>query len=473
VLSLVKYYKEQKRQSITIMTNNKYNMAKPPSFVKTIGPSIIFLGLGLGSGELILWPYLVSNYGLGIIWAAVLGITFQFFINMEIVRYSLLYGESIFAGFSRISKRFSYWFILSTFIPWIWPGIIATSAKVFATIFGIENFALLAIILLILIGIILTLGPRLYQTVETFQKTIIIIGVPIITIITFLLAKPADFTALTNGLIGVGEGYLFLPLGIPLFTFLGALAYSGAGGNLNLSQSFYIKEKGYGMCKNTKGITSVLTGNVDKVQIFGNRVDFKSNENFKKYKMWWRLVNLEHLIVFLITGALTIILLALLAYTTTLGTKSGQGVEFLIDEFYQVSSLLSPTIGIVFLALLGTMLFGTQLTVLDSTSRIISENIVILKDKLNLPHVYYLILWIQIIAAIIIFLTGYTDPISLVVTGAALNAFAMFFHIVATYFLNKRFLPEKYQPSFWRKLIILIAWLMFGILSVMAILQVF
>ena len=49
---------------------------------KLIGPSFIILGVGLGSGELILWPYLSSNFGLGIIWAAVLGITFQFFINM-------------------------------------------------------------------------------------------------------------------------------------------------------------------------------------------------------------------------------------------------------------------------------------------------------------------------------------------------------------------------------------------------------
>lgn len=72
---------------------------KPPSFRKIIGPSIILLGLGLGSGELILWPYMISNYGLGIIWAAILGITFQFFVNMEIERYSLLRGESIFAGF--------------------------------------------------------------------------------------------------------------------------------------------------------------------------------------------------------------------------------------------------------------------------------------------------------------------------------------------------------------------------------------
>lgn len=66
-----------------------------------LGPSFILLGLGLGSGELILWPYLVAHFGLGIIWGAVLGIAFQFFLNMEVERYALITGESVFV-FRRI-----------------------------------------------------------------------------------------------------------------------------------------------------------------------------------------------------------------------------------------------------------------------------------------------------------------------------------------------------------------------------------
>ena len=60
----------------------------PPviKFKNMLGPSFIILALGLGSGEVILWPYLVSNYGLGVAWGALLGVTFQFFINMEISR---------------------------------------------------------------------------------------------------------------------------------------------------------------------------------------------------------------------------------------------------------------------------------------------------------------------------------------------------------------------------------------------------
>src|SRR3989304_10620308 len=89
-------------------------MPEAPSFRKLLGPSFILLGLGLGSGELILWPYLTSNFGMGIIWGAVLGLTLQFFINMEIERYSLVHGESIFVGFARKLKVAPFWFIIST-----------------------------------------------------------------------------------------------------------------------------------------------------------------------------------------------------------------------------------------------------------------------------------------------------------------------------------------------------------------------
>ena len=120
---------------MTILPLRIDNLPQPPSFKKLLGPSFILLGLGLGSGEVILWPYLTSQYGLGIIWGAILGITFQFFMNMEIERYALIHGESVFVGLVRKVRLISFWFLISTFIPWIWPGIIASSAKIFSYVF--------------------------------------------------------------------------------------------------------------------------------------------------------------------------------------------------------------------------------------------------------------------------------------------------------------------------------------------------
>ena len=156
-----------------IKTLRKNILPEPPkSILKLLGPSFILLGLGLGTGELILWPYLVSNLGFGIIWGAVLGITFQFFLNMEIERYALANGESIFVGFARLYKKIPIWFILSTIIAFSWPGFSAAAAAVLKP-FGLTNTPLVAVGMLFLAGTILTLGPVLYKTLETYQKILI------------------------------------------------------------------------------------------------------------------------------------------------------------------------------------------------------------------------------------------------------------------------------------------------------------
>ena len=268
-------------------------LPKPPSLRNLIGPSFILLGLGLGSGELILWPYLASNFGMAIIWGAILGITFQFFMNMEIERYALVRGESVFVGYARKSRFIPFWFLISTFIPWIWPGIAAASAVLISTVFGISDTKIVAIGLLIVMGVILSVGPVLYKTVEGIEKILIAVGIPVIFVFAIILAREDVWTQTAKGLIGVGDNYFLFPEGIAIATFLAALAYSGAGGNLNLAQAFYIKEKGYGMGKYAGRITSLLTGKVEDISLTGTRFEL-STESLADFKKWWKLINIEH-----------------------------------------------------------------------------------------------------------------------------------------------------------------------------------
>lgn len=441
----------------------------PASFFKILGPSFIILGLGLGSGEIILWPYLVSNYGLGIIWGAVLGITFQFFINMEIERYALVRGESVFVGFARMARFLPLWFIFSTFIGFGWPGIIAASAKITSQVLGIEAFEYLAIAFLIIIGAILTLGPILYKTVERFQKTVILIGVPSLLVMAVAIATKSDYTALAKGVVGIGDGYFLLPAGISLLTFLGAFAFSGAGGNLNLSQSFYIKEKGYGMGKYAHKIQSLLTGKVEEVELEGTTFNIDT-ANVASFKRWWKIINLEHFIIFLTTGIISILLLALLAYATTFGTPgNAPSIDFIKSEAGQVGSHLFPAAATIFLILTGTMLFATQFAVMDSTSRIISENFILTAphkfSTRAIPRAYYATLWAQIAFGIAVFLFGLRDPRTLITLAAVINAVAMFVHIGLTYLLNIKNLPSPLAPSLIRKIIIIGIFVFFGAFS--------
>ncbi len=441
-------------------------MPLPPKFSSLLGPSFILLGLGLGSGEIILWPYLTSNYGMGIIWGAVLGITLQFFINMEIERYSLVRGESIFVGFARKFKYSPLWFIFSTFIGFVWPGIVAASAVLIASAFGFNSSHLIAIGMLILMGIILTLGPVLYKTMEKFSMLLIGLGVPAIFLLTVYLAKSNHWASLAMGIFGYGEGYRFLPEGIPMASFLAAFAFSGAGGNLNLAQSFYIKEKGYGMGKYGGRITSILTGKVEKIALEGTRFEM-NGVNIERFRSWWRLMNWEHLLVFWATGAISICLLGLLAYVTTFGQGStGGGINFILFESASIAKLSSPFIGTLFLLIGGLMLFSTQMTVMDATSRIMSENLLILMrskwgtDKL--PKIYYSFLWVQILLGIVVFLTKLREPLFLLTLAAVINAMAMFVHIGATLSLNMKTLERHVAPGLFRVLVMAFSFIFFG-----------
>lgn len=440
---------------------------------KMIGPSFIILALGLGSGEVILWPYLVSNYGLGVAWGAVLGITFQFFINMEIERYALVKGESVFVGIAKFFPKSIYWFIISTFIGFGLPGIVAASAQVIAAVFGVTNFKWLAIALLIIIGIILTVGRTVYGMMEKITKIIIFIGVPFIFILAVYFADANAWTALGAGLIGKGEGFWFLAPGMAIAAFLGAFAYSGAGGNLNLTQSIYIKEKGYGMGAYSQKIAGLFAtkGEQQSVKLEGEEFEHNS-ENIKNFKAWWKKVNLEHLLVFWAIGLISMVMLMFLAYNTVYGSSgNAEGIKFVISEGNQISDLTSPFLGLIFLVVVGIMLFQTQLGIMDSTSRIMSENAAIEKlrrsgnKKVALSKIYYIFVWAQITFGVILFLFNFYDPRSLIVLGAVINAFAMLVHTILVTILNRRFLAKPFQPKLWRKLVIYLIIAFFAVFS--------
>jgi hypothetical protein len=399
---------------------------------------------------------------------------------MEIERYALAKGESVFVGLSKMFKRVPYWFIISTFVSFGLPGIIAASAQVLAAVLGWNSFKYLAIVLLLLIGFILSAGKTVYNMMEKFTRTVISLGVPFIFVLVLIIATRFDWHQLMLGLVGQGEGFRFLPEGIALATFLAAFAYSGAGGNLNLTQSIYIKEKGYGMGKYSQKIAGLFhSGGRGEITLEGT--DFSETPaNIANFRKWWRLINREHLLVFWFIGLLSILLLMLLSYATVYGSGGNeQGILFVIKEGLAIGGQVVPWLAPVFLAVIAFMLFQTQLGVMDSTSRIMSENYALIKmgndksGKVSLSKIYYSFLWSQIAFGIILFLANMYEPKTLIVLGAVLSAVSMFVHIGLVYVLNRRTLPKACQASVWRRGIITAIFVLFGCFSAFVIVSSF
>lgn len=428
---------------------------------KIIGPSFIILAFGLGSGELILWPYLTANHGLGLVWAALLGISFQFFINMEIERYALVKGESVFVGLSKLLKWTPYWFILSTFIGFGLPGIGAAGAQSLGAALGIEHFKWLAIAAFILMGVILSIGRSVYSLMEHLTKTLILIGVPFILILAILVIDLDVIKALGRGLIGMGDGFRFIPEGISLAAFLGAFAYSGAGGNLNLTQSIYIKEKGFGMGVYSQKIAGLFKAKaVDRhLKLEGESFAITA-ENVGNFKMWWKRINTEHAIVFWFLGFVSMVLLMVLSYATTYGAADNtQGINFIINQASHVAFAIAPWAGTALLAIIGILLLQTQLGVIDATSRIMAENFALKRmeqtksDKVPLSKIYFIFVWAQIAFGICLFLFNYYEPRTLIIAGAVINAWAMIIHIALVHYLNRKRLPKVFQAAAWRQIV--------------------
>lgn len=449
------------------------NLPLPIPLRKMIGPSFIILALGLGSGEVILWPYLAANYGLGIAWGAVLGITCQFFINMEIERYALVRGESVFVGLAKMSRALPYWFIASTFIAFGLPGIVAAGAQLLATVIGLQNYTWLAGGLLVAIGLILSLGKTVYGLMEKLTTTIVLVGVPFIFLLAFWVSSAADWHAALAGLMGQGNGYRWLPEGIVLATFLGAFAYSGAAGNLNLTQSIYIKEKGYGMGAYAQKIAGLFHKDKhEPIKLEGvTAADTAANRSL--FKKWWRLVNTEHALVFWFMGALAMVLLMTLSYVTAYGTgNTASGITFVITEAAAIGQRTLPIFGTLFLLAAGIMLVQTQLGVMDSTSRIMAENWALRRGQpsdVNLSKIYGVFLWAQIAFGCTLFALGIHEPKNLIVAAAVMNAVAMFVHIGLVSWLNYRTLPKSFQPKIWRRIIMLAIFIFFGAFSTLVL----
>lgn len=454
------------------------NLPKPPSLINTIGPSFILLGLALGSGEVILWPYLTVNYGLGLLWGALLGISFQYVLNTEIMRYTLAWGESVFVGLAKWSRLFPLWFIISTVIPWSLPGFSSATADILITLMPFLPKQFVMITLLILTGIFLSFGKTLYKTMEKFEKTVVIVSLLFVVILLAWLATPADWSVGLMGLFGKGNGWWFFPIDVvvPLSSFLGAFAYSGGGGNLNFAQSHYIKEKGFGMGAYSTKITSLLHAD-SKPQSIHGQLFADSAQNRTLWKKWWSLVTREHGIVFWGGGVFSILMLAVLAHVLIPDGGAVEGISFIYKEAAALTARISPFIGTLFLLSVALMLYSTQVIVLEASSRIISENVSLLvngpKAKTRLTLLFYGALWLQILGGIAIVISGWDEPRFLLTLAAVLNAGAMMVAFPMVYFLNTKSLPVYTRPGLIRKSILAVACLFFVYFVTQTLLQNF
>lgn len=452
------------------------DLPEPPrSTWRVIGPGLVGAGVGLASGEFILWPYIASQVGLVFIWGAAIGIVTQWFLNMEIERYTLATGETALTGFSRMWRHWGLVFVLMTLASNLWPGWVTTSATMvtYLTGSGAGSVRWIAVGMLLVIALGLTLAPVIYTALERviFVKIALVATLAVVAI---LFAINADsWVELGRGLT-VEARFPSGELGIAVL--MGAIAYAGAGGGQNLCQSNWIRDKGFGMGQYVPRLVSPVTGQEEAAASTGFQFA-PTKENLARWRQWWRFANTEQGTTFALVSFLTIALMSMLAYSTVFGrpeVKGKDNIGFLQIEGEVLQGVVGTWFGILFWVIGALALFASAMGIVDYTSRLASDTIktVYLRHRpVSVNRVYFFTVWAMVSIGIAILLLGFDQPLILLVFSACFAAVMMFVYSILLIVLNRRSLPDAIKVRSYRLGALVWSVLFFGTLTVLVVVQ--
>jgi hypothetical protein len=172
--------------------------APPRNYWRLVGPGIVAGGVGLSSGEFVLWPFIASQVGLVLLWGAFVGVVTQFFLNMEVERYTLATGETAVAGFTRFWRHWGLVFAVLGYFANLWPGWAISSATLATYLFG-GNATIIAVVTLLVIGVALTFAPVVYVALERliFVKVAAVLVLVVLGVVFAI--SPESWRALPAG----------------------------------------------------------------------------------------------------------------------------------------------------------------------------------------------------------------------------------------------------------------------------------
>lgn len=439
------------------------DLPRVPRVGHVVGPSAIMLGASLGSGETLFWPVLTAQFGWTVFWAFIVGIFTQFLINTELQRWTLATGESIFRAFARVGTYWPWAFLIGGLISLGWPGWAAGAAQVAATAFGLDGsvaifgfsiatWKLIAAGLMAAIWLSYQISSVMYNVVEVFQIGLLFVAIGAALMLVAVSGSWVEFADIPAATGSVGT----LPEGIDIAVFLGGLAFAGAGGYLNLSQSLWMREKGYGMGNYQGRVKNPLRGD-DPEPIERDGFTFRPTvTNLRRWRGWWRVVQLEHLLTFVLGLLVVAPALMSVAIQYSPGTTTNAIQMWLGD----VVPLLGPLGSFLVFAVLFVALFTTEYAIVESFVRNSADALYESYGReagWDLPKLFWRLLtafcaWGVII--ILLFTSPFEgqEPFFFLVVGAAMSGVMMWPYTALVLVMNTTRLPEHLQPGWGRVL---------------------
>ncbi len=358
-----------------------HTVPRVPRLRNLIGPSVIALGMGLGAGEFLLWPNLITVNGFGIWWLFWVGVITQFVVLVEIERWTIATGESVFGGMARLTRwrLWPWFFLVATIASFFWPGWASQSAEFTGEILQAVTgrtiaWQPIALFILAFIWLGLAASKIVYNSLERFEIALVLGFFPMLAIALLVVGiVPADVLALLGGAASLGRAPAALLTGDQFPTLVIAVAYAGSGGTLLLAQSLWLRDKGFGMAA-YQGRIAGIRGTNEDVSPTGYVFDpEESPVGLARYLGWINIARRELLLTFVVLIIASVVITTLVV-SATLGTGNSE----LAGELSRMVSLQGDVLAerggewlrVVFLLGGAFVLFSTQLGIVDTVTRI-------------------------------------------------------------------------------------------------------
>ncbi|GAA2353467.1 Nramp family divalent metal transporter [Saccharopolyspora halophila] len=445
------------------------DLPEPRGFKQIFGASIILTATAIGSGEFVLWPYITSQVGLVLMWAAVLGFFMQYILNMEIERYTLATGETAVTGFTRIWAPLGMLITVIAVIPNMWPGWATGAANIVTYVAGGGSPVPIAIVAMVAIGCALTLSKVVYKTVERVEM-VLVGGISVFLVVALFVGTGlSDWAAFGASFSHTGQLPPMSAVG-GVAALLGAIAFAGAGGGNNLVQSNWARDKQMGMGAHMPRVTSPFTGQDEAVAGTGHMF-LDNEENRRRWKGWWRVANAEQFGTFFVLGVTTLAIMSVLAYATVFGMNlPDDDFAFIRVEGEVFGERFGRAFQLAFWCAGATALFSTQLGIMDWVSRLAADSVKVTffrtSTKVTESRIYFAVIWLMIVAGSGILLSGAEEPLALILISSSAGGVVMFLYSMMLIVTNRKFLPKSIRLGGWRLVMMLVAVAFYGYFSI-------
>jgi hypothetical protein len=440
-------------------------------FGYVVGPSLIALGISIGSGEWLLGPQAVGQFGfVGVGWVILVSAVLQTFYNVESARYVVATGEVPVVGWGRVPPGFLLWVPLSVFVvifAFIAGGWAASAGQgLYALVHGeappsgAEEPRLWAIGLLVLVFVIAASARRVSRALELANWSMIgsiLIGLILID----LFVVPWELW--WDGIRG-----FFTPAAPPdgiTATQLGGLAgFTALASGLNWYVMGHYRDKGYGMGYRT-GFISGLRGERKEVAPVGF-IFPDDAANTRRWRRWYRLLLTDMWGVFFV-GAMFGMLLPTILMAHAVEQSGERPTTASVPTF--VASALDAEYGrfLFYVALLiGVLvLFSTQLGIFEAMVRVTTDAAHATSPRLRRllegdPRRFYYPFMLVLLVVIAVIL-HFALPVNLVNWSANMSNLGALIYPFLLIYLNRR-LPRAARPRPWHYVLLGLNVVFFG-----------